>query len=188
LNINIQTSDNVTLGAWFTFAEDYYQNAASLDPTSNAAIALTEADVSHALRSHHTIVYYHGNAASRAVPHRVRFYSQWTSRVRANVLAIDYRGFGDSQGTPSEAGLGLDGRAAWDWLVRRGARPNDILLFGQSLGTGVVAKVAHQLSIEGKLINPPDILLRNLIITRDKTTRGCVFWCLYRRGNPPRNI
>jgi abhydrolase domain-containing protein 12 len=184
LNIKIQTSDNVTLGAWFTFAEDYYQNAASLDPTSDTALG--EADVAHALRSHHTILYFHGNAASRAAPHRVRFYSQWTSRVRANVLAIDYRGFGDSEGSPSEAGLRLDGRAAWDWLVRRGARPNNILLFGQSLGTGVVAQVAHQLSIEGAPINSVDIRISALL--RDTTKRGCVFRCLYRPSNPIANI
>ena len=114
------------------------------------AVSLTETDITHALHSHHTVLYFHGNAASRAAPHRVRFYSQWTSRVKANVLAIDYRGFADSEGTPSEEGLGIDGRAAWNWLTGRGARPNDILLFGQSLGTAVVAKVAHELSLEGE--------------------------------------
>ncbi|KIM30116.1 hypothetical protein M408DRAFT_101229 [Serendipita vermifera MAFF 305830] len=149
LNINIQTPDNITLGAWFVFSEDYYQNAASLDATSEVPVSLTETDIAHALHSHHTILYFHGNAATRAVSHRVRFYSQWTSRIRANVLAIDYRGFGDSQGSPSEAGLGIDGRAAWNWLTEHGARPKDILLFGQSLGTAVVAKVAHELSSEG---------------------------------------
>lgn len=37
-----------------------------------------------------------------------------------NVITIDYRGFGNSQGTPSEEGLRMDARATWDWLVERG--------------------------------------------------------------------
>jgi abhydrolase domain-containing protein 12 len=67
------------------------------------------------------------------------------------VLAIDYRGYADSEGVPSEEGLALDGRAAWDWAIANGARPDSIVLVGQSLGTGVAAKVAHRLSREGTI-------------------------------------
>ncbi|KAG8853486.1 hypothetical protein FRB91_004785 [Serendipita sp. 411] len=144
LNAPIATVDNITLGSWFIFADTYYQHSKSreMDPS------FSERDLRDALRRFNTIIYFHGNAASRAAPHRVRFYSQWTSRLDVNVLAIDYRGFGDSEGFPSEEGLGFDGRAAWDWLISRGADPSNILLFGQSLGTGVVAKLAHSLSTE----------------------------------------
>lgn len=37
-----------------------------------------------------------------------------------NVITIDYRGFGNSEGTPSEEGLRMDARATWDWLRQRG--------------------------------------------------------------------
>lgn len=111
----------------------------------------TETDISRALQTHKAIIYFHGNAASRAAPHRVNFYSKWTSRAKVNVLAIDYRGFADSEGTPTEEGLGVDAKASWDWLVSHGADPANILIFGQSLGTGVVAKLAYALSIEGEL-------------------------------------
>lgn len=67
------------------------------------------------------------------------------------MLAIDYRGYADSEGVPSEEGLALDGRAAWDWAIANGARPDSIVLVGQSLGTGVTAKVAHQLSKDGTI-------------------------------------
>ncbi len=67
------------------------------------------------------------------------------------MLAIDYRGYADSEGVPSEEGLALDGRAAWDWAIANGARPDSIVLVGQSLGTGVAAKVAHRLSREGTI-------------------------------------
>ncbi|KAH9172620.1 hypothetical protein EDB89DRAFT_2069517 [Lactarius sanguifluus] len=47
---------------------------------------------------------------------RVQQYLAFAARLRANVLAPDYRGFADSAGTPSEAGVVLDTHAAWDWL------------------------------------------------------------------------
>jgi abhydrolase domain-containing protein 12 len=150
LNLRIQTEDNLSLGAWFVFADGYYQQTACPSGSgSRCSSSFNNVDISRALRTHKTILYFHGNAASRALPHRVRFYSQWSSRVNVNVLAIDYRGFADSEGSPTEAGLGLDAKAAWDWAITHGAAPEDIIFFGQSLGTGVTAKLAHRLSVEG---------------------------------------
>lgn len=73
-----------------------------------------------------------------------------SSRLNANVLVIDYRGFGDSEGTPSERGLQLDARTAWDWLIEHGAKEEDITIVGQSLGTGVSAGLAVELAEEGE--------------------------------------
>lgn len=78
----------------------------------------------------------------------MRHYQAFTTRLRANVLALDYRGFGDSTGTPSEAGLALDARAAWDWLRSRGAPPENVLVFGNSLGTGVAVQFLSTLEAE----------------------------------------
>ncbi len=50
------------------------------------------------------------------LPSRIQHYQAFASRLRANVFAPDYRGYADSTGTPSEAGLILDARASWDWL------------------------------------------------------------------------
>jgi abhydrolase domain-containing protein 12 len=135
------------LGAWFTFADNFYHEATIA--SSSLGVNFTETDISRVLQTHNTILYFHGNAASRAAPHRVNFYSKWTSRAKVNVLAIDYRGFADSEGTPTEEGLGVDAKTSWDWLVSRGAKPAKILIFGQSLGTGVAAKLAYALSTEG---------------------------------------
>jgi abhydrolase domain-containing protein 12 len=140
------TSDNISLGSWFVFAEKYYQTKV---PGTPGNITLGDADIQHSLRSRPTILFFHGNAGSRATWHRVRFCQAWTSRLDANVLAVDYRGFADSEGTPSEQGLGIDAKAAWDWLVERGAQPSDILLLGHSLGTGVVAKLGYELTQAG---------------------------------------
>jgi abhydrolase domain-containing protein 12 len=105
-----------------------------------------------ALSAHPTILFFHGNAMTRAFSLRTRLYSTLTSRLNANVLAIDYRGFGDSAGTPSEQGLLLDAHAAWDWLIENGAKKGDITVIGQSLGTGVSAGLVAELAEEGKSI------------------------------------
>ena len=85
-------------------------------------------------------------AANRAAPHRVRSYFAY-SALDCNVLAIDYRGFGDSTGTPSEPGLISDARAVWDYVIGIGGE--EVILMGQSLGTGVVAGLAGELASEG---------------------------------------
>jgi abhydrolase domain-containing protein 12 len=92
----------------------------------------------------------------------VRGYSAFSNNLDCNVLAVDYRGFGDSSGTPSEEGLINDSRAVWDYVVQhasekngegqgqKGVKEKDLILVGQSLGTGVVAGLAGQLAGEGK--------------------------------------
>ncbi|KAG9078468.1 hypothetical protein FS749_009499 [Ceratobasidium sp. UAMH 11750] len=110
-----------------------------------------------AIQTHPTVLFFHGNAMSRAFHMRTRLYSVLTSRLDANVLVIDYRGFGDSEGTPSERGLLLDARTAWDWLIRNGARAEDITILGQSLGTGVAAGLAAELAEEG--VSPRGVAL-----------------------------
>lgn len=65
------------------------------------------------------------------------------NRLGAAVLLFDYRGFGKSEGSPSEAGILSDARAARSWLAKRaGVAERDIVLMGESLGTGVVVDLA----------------------------------------------
>lgn len=58
------------------------------------------------------------------------------------VLAYDYRGYGRSEGSPSERGVYLDASAAFDDLVARGTDPTAIACFGESLGGAVSIEVA----------------------------------------------
>lgn len=64
------------------------------------------------------------------------------------MLAVDYRGFADSLGSPSERGLATDARAAFDWLISNGATPEHVLIVGHSLGTAVASSLAVSLSEE----------------------------------------
>lgn len=98
---------------------------------------------------------FHGNAMNRAAPFRIQSYAQFTA-LNVNVVAIDYRGFGDSQGTPSEEGVQRDARAAYRWIRNRQRQaghnvdgPDAVLpaifIAGQSLGTGVASRLALDL-------------------------------------------
>jgi fermentation-respiration switch protein FrsA (DUF1100 family) len=81
------------------------------------------------------------------------------------VMAIDYRGYGASTGTPSEAGLRADARAAFDWL-RAAAPGSGIAVFGESLGTGPAVALARDRKVAGVLLNAPYASVRRLFELR----------------------
>ncbi|PIL35196.1 transporter [Ganoderma sinense ZZ0214-1] len=155
MNFQLTTTDNLTLGSWFVLSEPFYQShrMSSPLPVANPSLEV----VHDAIRKHPTVLYCHGNTATRAAPARVQHYLSFTSRLHANVMVIDYRGFGESQGQPSDWGLKEDARAAWRWLVEHGAKPEDVLIVGHSLGTGVVTTLATWLTQEG--VKPRGVVL-----------------------------
>ena len=92
----------------------------------------------------HTLLFFHGNAGN--VSHRGASLAIFAA-LGLDVLIIDYRGYGLSEGRPSEVGLGLDADAAWRWLVdTRGVAPADIVLFGRSLGGAVATSLATRVT------------------------------------------
>lgn len=60
--------------------------------------------------------------------------------MQVNVLAIDYRGFAESTGYPTERGAIDDALSAIKWLIGQGAKPEDILVIGHSLGAGIATQ------------------------------------------------
>lgn len=73
-----------------------------------------------------------------------------------NVLAFDYRGFGDSPGVPSEHGVYADAGAAYAHLVRtQGVPPSRIILAGRSLGAAVAVDLATRVDAAGLLLFAP---------------------------------
>lgn len=155
LNFKLQTPDNETLGAWFILSEPYYRSLPAI-PTEVAK------HIVPALKERPVVLFFHGNAATRAFSARIQHYQGFSTRLGANVLAIDYRGFADSTGKPSETGLVCDARSAFDWLVAQGKKPEDILIVGHSLGTGVSGQLAAQLAAEN--IKPRGIVLLSVSI------------------------
>ncbi len=102
----------------------------------------------------------HGNAGN--LSHRYELLEH-LSQLGVSVMIFDYRGYGRSGGTPSEAGILDDARAARRWLARRaGIKESDIVLMGESLGGGVMVDLAARdgargLVLENTFTSLPDV-------------------------------
>lgn len=90
------------------------------------------------------------NAGHIAQSLRPQSYHCLTDTSSYHVIAIDYRGFGHSTGTPSEVGLISDGVALVEWAINVARIPPErIVLLGQSLGTAVTSGVAEHYILQG---------------------------------------
>jgi fermentation-respiration switch protein FrsA (DUF1100 family) len=103
-----------------------------------------------AAEARYTLLYFHGNAGN--LTNRIDNVG-FLQRLPANVLAVDYRGYGKSEGKPSEQGIYLDALAAYDYLIgERGIAPERIVVLGQSLGTAAAVDLAHQRRVAGLIL------------------------------------
>ncbi len=99
-----------------------------------------------------TLIWFHGNAGN--ISHRVENILQLNRHLGVNVFIFDYRGYGRSEGKPSESGFYLDAEAAIDYLVNeRGLEAEtDLVLFGRSLGCGVAVEMATRRRVRGVIL------------------------------------
>ena len=110
-----------------------------------------------------TILYLHGQAGTLARrSERIRRYRA----AGLGILAVAYRGFSGSSGKPSEQANVADALFAYDWLVARGVGAGDLVVYGESLGTGVAAQVAAQRQISGLVLDSPFTTLADLAAVR----------------------
>jgi uncharacterized protein len=94
------------------------------------------------------LLYLHGAAGTLASrSDRLELFAS----LGANLLAVEYRGYGPSEGTPSTRGLEHDARAAYTWLRRRTAA-SLIVPFGESLGGGPASWLASQFEVGGLIL------------------------------------
>ena len=107
-----------------------------------------------------TVLFCHGNAGN--ISHRldsIRIFND----LGLSVLIFDYRGYGQSTGRPTEKGTYKDADAAWQYLVeQRGTQPENIILFGRSLGASIAADLATRqpaagVILESAFTSVPDI-------------------------------
>jgi len=100
-----------------------------------------------------TLLHMHGNAGN--ISGRLAQYRRWHALGLA-VFAFDYRGYGKSGGTPSEAGLYADAEAAWLLLrTQHELASNRIIIAGRSLGAAVAAKLASEVKPAGLALEAP---------------------------------
>ncbi|GAB6023969.1 Alpha/beta hydrolase domain-containing protein 13 [Chamberlinius hualienensis] len=117
------------------------------------------------MASAHTVLFLHGNAGN--IGHRLFNASGLYRHLGCNVFMLEYRGYGKSEGSPSEEGLYLDAQAAMDHLISRGdIDPLKLLVFGRSLGGAVAVNLASHanysrsvraLLLENTFTNIPDV-------------------------------
>jgi fermentation-respiration switch protein FrsA (DUF1100 family) len=97
------------------------------------------------------LLFFHGNAGN--LSDRADLVINLAKRLRAQVFMVGYRGYGRSEGKPSEDGLFLDARAAWRFLTdERGVEPGRIVIFGKSLGGAVAVDVAMDAEAAGLIV------------------------------------
>ena len=99
-----------------------------------------------------TLLYFHGNAGNLASrSNRVRRYAD----AGLGLLMLSYRGYGGSSGRPSEADNLADARLAYDQLLAQGLLPADIVLYGESLGSGVAVQLAAEKPVGAVVLDAP---------------------------------
>uniref|UniRef100_A0A8C5TH51 Lysophosphatidylserine lipase ABHD12 n=2 Tax=Passeriformes TaxID=9126 RepID=A0A8C5TH51_9PASS len=131
-NYYLQPEEDVTIGVWHTVPAALWKNARGKDQ-----LWFEEALGS----SHPVILYLHGNAG--------------TSSLGYHVVTFDYRGWGDSIGSPSERGMTYDALHVFDWIKARSG-DNPVYIWGHSLGTGVATNLVRRLC---ERETPPDALI-----------------------------
>ena len=124
---SIRTEDGLTLGSWVIPA----------GPDSTG----------------YWVLICHGNAGNLSEFGRPAHYARLRT-LGLSLLAFDYRGYGESEGTPSEAGLYRDADAAYQYL-RGGLRvpPERIIVFGHSLGSAVAVDLASRVPAAGLILD-----------------------------------
>jgi len=97
-----------------------------------------------------TILLSHGNGEH--IGH-IRVLAREWNDLGFHVLTYDYRGYGDSEGSPSERGVERDIQAAWDWLTTaKNIPPGEIILYGRSVGGGPSCWLAEQVDCAGLVL------------------------------------
>ncbi len=99
-----------------------------------------------------TILYFHGNGGNIAGRgFKVKPYLD----AGYGVMLAEYRGYGGNPGSPDEAGLYADGRAALDWLAGQGVTPEGLVIYGESLGSGVAVQLASERRFAALVLEAP---------------------------------
>ena len=99
---------------------------------------------------------FHGNAGN--ISDRLDYLNLMHTHLGVSIFIFDYRGYGLSQGSPSESGLYLDAEAAVEFIrdkVESEEGPQNLLLFGRSLGSALALKMASKYVVDGVIVEAP---------------------------------
>ena len=106
-----------------------------------------------------TLLFFHGNAGK--IENRIYKLNEF-SQLNINYLIFAYRGFSGNEGEPTEKGLYKDARAVKYWLNLNNIRDNEIILYGESLGTAVAVDLAKEFHFSGIILESPFTSMQKL--------------------------
>jgi len=104
------------------------------------------------IKAYKTILFLHGNAGS--LENRIHKINHFQD-MNVNFLLVSWRGFNGNKGTPTEKGLYEDARSAVRWLESKGVSEKKIIIYGESLGTGVATEIAQNENFAGIILESP---------------------------------
>ena len=105
-----------------------------------------------------TLLIFHGNAGD--LSNRIYKLNE-LYKLEINILLISWRGFSGNNGSPTEKNLYKDAEAAIKWLNQRKISNNQIILYGESLGTGVAVEMAKRKSFNSVILESPFTSIEN---------------------------
>lgn len=141
-NFYLNPEEGVSVGVWHTLPASQWKESVGKSPEWHQETLGDDRPV---------IIYLHGNLGTRAKHNRVQL-AKTLSAAGYHVLSLDYRGFGDSTGEPTEAGLTTDTLYLYNW-VKKQSKGSLVCVWGHSLGTGVATNTAVKIEEEGSAVD-----------------------------------
>jgi len=123
--VKIKTDDNIELLAWYHKKDN---------------------------KNYKTILFLHGNAGS--LENRIHKINHFKD-MDINFLLVAWRGFSGNDGKPTEIGLYEDAKSTVKWLVNKGIKKKNIIIYGESLGTGIATEIAQTNDFAGVILESP---------------------------------
>ncbi|KAJ7621007.1 Alpha/Beta hydrolase protein [Roridomyces roridus] len=139
-DLELKTSDGITLRCYLL---PQSKRLPRLHPSSTVIPGEDDMTEDELIMSRPTVIMFHGNGGNHG--HRVPLARVFLLRMRCNVLMMSYRGYGRSEGSPSEPGLQIDAQTALDYLLSDPCfSKTRIILYGQSIGGAVSIDLASR--------------------------------------------
>ena len=147
--------------------DNYLKDQTEIEPTKIKKVKITTKDkidligwfYNKDIEKFKTILFLHGNAGS--LGNRTYKLNHFKD-LNVNFLIIAWRGFSGNKGKPNEMGLYEDAESAVKWLNVKGIKEKNIILYGESLGTGVAIEVAQNKNFAGIILESPFTSMVNM--------------------------
>ena len=124
----------------------------------NDEIKLKSWIINKDLKNFKTLVFFHGNAGD--LSNRIYKLNE-LDKLDINILLISWRGFSGNEGYPTEKNLYEDAKAAINWLSGKNVNNDQIILYGESLGTGVAIEIAKNNNFNSIILESPFTSIEN---------------------------